>query len=257
MKTFFKSIATTIMCLIALTAFAQPSMDYNILIEDIEFQPGVTIDINVNVYVNENATNWADNGKLIAIEGMAHTANCMKPMAEEMFLRTDPQLEVNEFFAIDSPGKGLSGIPEGNGFMFDDLYFENYMDIFFSVIGYLNNDVGIYPRTIMGHSLGGLYVLKLQDTLVKQGTNLKEQFGITNTILLAPAIPAPLDWSFIGSPLAGALLGYAEFFTPEYGSILNIPPKHGHLFCLPTPVVILPPTLCPGHLHLMRWPPMV
>ncbi len=34
--------------------------DYYILVEDIEIEPGVTIDINVNVYVNEAAQDWGD-----------------------------------------------------------------------------------------------------------------------------------------------------------------------------------------------------
>jgi enterochelin esterase-like enzyme len=246
MKTLSKTIASLIFCCIALMGFAQPSQDYTILVEDIEFQPGVTIDINVNVFVNENAQSWDNSGKIIAIEGMAHTANCMKPLAETFFEETDPAKEVNEFFAIDSPGKGLSGIPEGNGFMYDQLYFEDYLNIFFAVIDHLNNEMDIYPRTIMGHSLGGLMTLKLQDTLVKQGTNLKEQYGITRTILLAPAIPAPLDWGFIGSPLAQGLLTYAEFFTPEYGSILNLPPQAWVFSLFTNTCCYFPPNTVPG-----------
>jgi len=246
MKTLSKTIASLIFCCMALTAFAQPSQDYNILIEDIEIQPGVTIDINVNVYVNENAQSWDNSGKIIGIEGMAHTANCLQPLAESFFEETDPAKEVNEFFAIDSPGKGLSGIPEGNGFMFDQLYFEDYLTIFFAVISHLNNEMDIYPRTILGHSLGGLMTLKLQDTLVKQGTNLKEQYGITRTVLLAPAIPAPLDWSFIGSPLAQGLLTYAEFFTPEYGSILNLPPQAWVFSLFTNTCCYFPPNTVPG-----------
>jgi len=245
MKTFFKLIAIACLCCFTFAASAQPSQDYNILIEDIEFLPGVTIDINVNVYVNENAQSQANTGKIIAIEGMAHTANCMLPLAEALFENTDPTMEINEFFAIDSPGKGLSGLPEGGGFVFDQLYIENYLDIFFAVIGHLNA-MDIYPRTIMGHSLGGLLTLKLQDTLVKQGTNLKEQFGITNCILLAPAIPGPVDWSFIGSPLAQGLLAYAEFFVPGYGSILNMPSTAWVFSLFTNTCCYFPPNAVPG-----------
>ncbi len=245
MKTLFKLIAIACVCCFTFAASAQPSQDYNIIIEDIEFLPGVTIDINVNVYVNENAQSQANTGKIIAIEGMAHTANCMKPLAEALFENTDPTMEINEFFAIDSPGKGLSGIPEGGGFVYDQLYVEHYLDIFFAVIGHLN-EMDIYPRTIMGHSLGGLLTLKLQDTLVKQGINLKEQFGINNCILLAPAIPTPVDWSFIGSPLAQGLLAYAEFFVPGYGSILNMPPTAWVFSLFTNTCCYFPPNAVPG-----------
>lgn len=246
MKTFTKTLATIAACCFIFAAMAQPSQDYNILIEDIEFQPGVTIDINVNVFVNENAESLANTGKIIAIEGMAHTGQCLKPLAEALFENSDPAMEVNEFFAIDSPGKGLSGLPQGNDFLLEDLYMEDYMNIFFGVISHLNNEMDIYPRTIMGHSLGGMMVLKLQDTLVKQGTNLKEQYGITNCILLAPGIPAPLEWSFIGSPQAQALFDYVEYFTPEYGTILNLPPVAFVYSLFTNTCCYFPPNTVPG-----------
>jgi enterochelin esterase-like enzyme len=246
MKKLVKMVATAMLCSFMLLSVAQPSMDYNILIEDIEIQPGVTIDINVNVFVNENAQSWSNTGKIIAIEGMAHTGQCMKPLAEALFENTDPAMEINEFFSIDSPGKGLSGLPLGEGFLLEDLYMEDYMNIYFGVISHLNNETDIYPRTILGHSLGGMMVLKLQDTLVKHGTNLKEQYGINNCILLAPAIPAPLDWSFIGSPSAQALFDYVEYFTPEYGTILNLPPVAWVFSLFTNTCCYFPPNTVPG-----------
>ena len=165
---------------------AQTSMDYNILIEDIEFQPGVTIDINVNVYVNENAHNWANHGKIFAIEGMGHTANCLKPLAEELF-NNPPQTEINEFYAIDMPGRGGSGLLEGDDFLLEDMYIEDFLEVIQGAIAYLNNELNVFPKTIMGHSLGGLEVIMLQNKLLDEGTNLKRKFGIKNAVLLAPA----------------------------------------------------------------------
>lgn len=201
--------------------------DYSLLINDIEFQPGVTIDINVNVYVNENASVWADHGKIFAIEGMAHTANCWKPLAEELFTNGPKSAHLNEFYAIDMPGRGGSGFPQGynpasgTNFKLADMYFEDYISVISKTLEYLNNVHGVKPNTIMGHSLGGLEVILFQDMLIQQGTNLRKEFGIKNAILLAPAIPAPLPWAFLG-PGAGQLIPLM-IEHPDHGWILNIP----------------------------------
>ena len=223
MKTLTKSILTTALLLCTVLFMnAQSSMDYNILIEDIEFQPGVTNDINVNVYVNENATNWANQGKIFAVEGMAHTANCLKPLAEELFLYPS-QMEINEFYAIDMPGRGGSGLPEGEDFLLEDMYIEDYLAVIQGAIAYLNDELNIYPNTIMGHSLGGLEVILLQQKLIDEGSNLRKMYKFKNAVLLAPGIPAPLDWAYINGGGSGALYDYIDYFTPEYGTVLNMP----------------------------------
>ena len=219
--------ATAILLCVAFYSNAQTSMDYNILIDDIEFQPGVFIDINVNVYVNENATNWANHGKIFAIEGMAHTANCLKPLAEELFLNPH-QMEINEFFAIDMPGRGGSGLPEGlnslgQPFLLDQMYIEDYLAVIEGAVRYLNDVLNIYPTTIMGHSLGGLEVILLQQKLIDEGTNLRKKYGIKNAVLLAPGMPAPLDWAYINGGGSAGLYAYIDYFTPEYGTVLNLP----------------------------------
>ena len=228
MKTLTKLIVTTALLLCtALFMSAQTSMDYNIFIEDIEFQPGVTIDINVNVYVNENATNWANHGKIFAIEGMAHTANCLKPLAEELFLNPH-QMEINEFFAIDMPGRGGSGLPEGlnslgQPFLLDQMYIEDYLAVIEGAVRYLNDALNVHPTTIMGHSLGGLEVILLQQKLIDEGTNLRKAYGFKNAVLLAPGMPAPLDWAYINGGGSSGLYDYIDYFTPEYGTVLNLP----------------------------------
>jgi len=209
--------------LMGMSMNAQTSMDYNIMIQDLEFEPGVTIDININVYVNENATNWADHGKIFAIEGMSHAANCWQPLAEALFEREDPELEINEFYAIDMPGKGLSGLPEGNGFMFEDLYIEHYISIIRGVLNYLNNELGVHPSTIMGHSLAGLEVILFQQTLLDENTNMRKEYKIKNAILLAPAPPAGCPWYFLDSGMGEARLGPHTNPMNGYGLTLNIP----------------------------------
>jgi pimeloyl-ACP methyl ester carboxylesterase len=216
------SFIAAIMLCMALYSNAQSSMDYNIQIDNIEFQPGVFIDINVNVYVNENATNWANHGKIFAVEGMSHTANCLKPLAEELFLNGPQGAHLNEFFAIDMPGRGGSGLPEEDGFLLEDMYLEDYIAVIEGALSYLNNELNIYPRTIMGHSMGGMEVILLQNKLVNEGTNLKKKYKIKNALLLSPAIPGPIDWAYINGGGSSALVPYVEY-SPDYGIYLNLP----------------------------------
>jgi enterochelin esterase-like enzyme len=245
MKKLVKMVATAMLCSFMLLSVAQPSMDYSILIEDIEIQPGVTIDINVNVFVNENAQSWSNTGKIFAIEGMAHTAQCWKPLAEQLFSSTDPAMEINEIYAINLPGRGGSGLPQGDGFLFEDMYLEHNLIMYEAVLTYLNDIHGVFPRNIMGHSKGGLEVILLQDKLTKQGTNLKEQFGINRALLLAPAIPAPLDWAYIDSGGSQNLLPYAVY-QPETGIILNLPYTLWPFLFFTNTCCYFPPNMVPG-----------
>lgn len=246
MKAFIKMIAAFLCCCLTFNGAAQPSMDYNILIEDIEFQPGVTIDINVDVFVNENAQSWDNTGKIFAIEGMAHTANCWKPLAEQLFSNTDPAMEINEFYAINLPGRGGSGLPVGNGVLFQDMYFEDMLVLYEAVLTYLNEVHGVYPRTIMGHSKGGMEVILMQNKLISQGTNLNKKFGIRKAISLAPAIPAPVEWAFLTTGAGEALLAPFAVYLPETGLVLNIPYTTWPFLFFTNTCCYFPPNLVPG-----------
>jgi pimeloyl-ACP methyl ester carboxylesterase len=220
MKRSVKIFAAAVCVSCMLPFLTVQATDYTILIEDIEIEPGVTIDINLNVYVNEGASSWGNEGKIYAVEGMSHTANCWANLAEALFLHGNPGTEINEIFAIDMPGRGGSGIPEGSpDFLYEDLFISHYLTIHRAVLSYLNSQ-GIYPTFIMGHSLGGLSVILLQEQLVQEGSSMR-QYGIRNAICLAPAVPSPLPWGFLAGG-AGGLTPFA-IYTPELGLHLAIP----------------------------------
>jgi pimeloyl-ACP methyl ester carboxylesterase len=246
MKKFLKMAATAMLCSLMLFSVAQPAQDYNILIEGIEIEPGVTIDINVDVFVNENAQSWSNTGKVFAIEGMAHTANCWKPLAEQLFSNTDPAMEINEFYAINLPGRGGSGLPQGNGFLFQDMYLEHNLVMYEAVLTYLNEVHGVHPRTIMGHSKGGMEVIMMQNKLIAQGSSLNMKFGIKQAILLAPAIPAPVEWAFLSTGAGQALLEPFAVFNPETGLILDIPFTTWPFLFFTNTCCYFPPNLVPG-----------
>jgi pimeloyl-ACP methyl ester carboxylesterase len=247
MKNLIKIIISTVLSLcMAFFANAQTSMDYNILIEDLEFQPGVTIDINVNVYVNENAASWSNRGKVFGVEGMAHTANCLKPFAEKLFEGSFQGMEINEFYAIDMPGRGGSGLPEGNDFLLEDMYLEDFLAVIEGALTYLHDELNVYPKTLLGHSMGGLEVIMLQDKLINEGTNLKMKYKFKNVILLSPAIPGPVYWSFISGGGSSGLFDYIDYFTPEYGTVLNIPYYVWPFVFFTNTCCYSPPNMVPG-----------
>jgi len=103
------------------------------------------------------------------------------------------------------------------------MYIEDYLEVIQGAIAYLNNEMKVFPNTIMGHSLGGLEVILLQNKLIKEGTNLRQKYGIKNAVLLAPGIPAPLDWAYINEGGSAGLYEFIDYFTPEYGTVLNLP----------------------------------
>ncbi len=226
MKNKLRFAFTAVVCGLTLLAMAQSKTDYNVLIGDIEFQPGVTIDINVNAYVNEGVAK-SDAVQIFAIEGMSHTANCWIPFAQELFAQGLQGNAVSEFFAIDMPGRGGSGFPQGfnpvsgTNFKLADMYLEDYLAVIRAAINYLNAMPGVQIEIIMGHSLGGLEVILLQDLLISEGSNIRQEFGIKQAILLAPAIPAPLPWGFLGG--GAAQLIPMAMDHPDHGLILNIP----------------------------------
>lgn len=224
--------------------------DYSILIEDIEFQPGVTIDINVNAYVNDDVVRNGDVVQIFAIEGMAHTANCWKPLAAELFSQGLQGKTVSEFFAIDMPGRGGSGFPEGwnpasgTNFKLADMYLEDYIAVIRAAINYMNAMPGTQINIIMGHSLGGLEVILLQDILLQEGSSIFLEFGIRNAILLAPAIPDPLPWAFLGT--GAAQLIPMAIDHPEHGWILNIPYTVWPFLFFTNTCCYFPPNMVPG-----------
>lgn len=175
--------------------------DFSVSLPGVSLRPGVTSDIHATVYVNPHFC-WG--GTVLAIHGFAHTGATWEPFADAMF--TDPLTRHGacRIVAVDLPGHGRSSLP--TGIAYGDLAVDDYVT---GALGSLDalKALGIRPRSIIGHSMGGLVMEMMQERLLSQGKSLRSRYGIVSAVGLAPSTPAPLPWAFADSGAAGQLFG--------------------------------------------------
>ena len=191
-------------------ASAPAATDFDLTLQDVALRPGVTVDIHLRVFVDEDypAAKCNANKTAVAVPGYAHTAATWGPFAEALFADT-PQ-KICRLVAIDFPGHGLSGLPEG-GLSFSNLTLEDYATVVLAVLQALPQH-GIEARVLFGHSQGGMVVQIAQQRLVDEGSSLREAFDVKDVVLLSPTMPAALPWAFVENGTAGQLL--SNFFVP-------------------------------------------
>jgi pimeloyl-ACP methyl ester carboxylesterase len=175
--------------------------DFSLSLSGVSLRPGVTSDINATVYVNQH---FCLGGTVLAIHGFAHTGATWEPFADAMF--TDPLTRhgVCRIVAVDLPGHGQSSLP--TGIAYGDLTLDDYVT---GMLGSLDalKALGIRPRSIIGHSMGGLVMEMMQERLLAQGKDLRSRHGIVSAVALAPNTPAPMPWAFSDSGMAVQAFG--------------------------------------------------
>jgi pimeloyl-ACP methyl ester carboxylesterase len=196
--------------LLAVGLFASPAFaqgppvrdDYEIVIEDVELRPGVTSDIALQVFVNQD---HPCNGRtVLAVPGFAHTAATFEPLADAMFAGGAPGQVPCRVVAIDLPGHGDSPVPSGLPFGF--LTLDDYVTAVLGALEGLEGE-GVRVGSILAHSQGGLVVQMAQQRLVDQESSLRDAYNIREVTLLSPVPAAPTPWAFAG-PALGILGGF-------------------------------------------------
>jgi len=81
--------------------------------------------------------------------------------------------------------------------------------------------LGLLPKTLLGHSQGGLLIQMTQQALKSRGTDLHQEFGIKDVVLMAPVPGQPISWAFADNALA-LLLPFVAF-APALGTHISIP----------------------------------
>jgi pimeloyl-ACP methyl ester carboxylesterase len=190
--------------------------DYDLFLEDIEFRPGVTVDIHIRVFVNDEQKK-SFPVTVFAVHGAFHTANTWEPLAKAVFEHNKAGHFVRELAAIDMPGKGDSGIPDN--MLLGEMTLTDYATVIVESLERLNS-MGIYPRVIWGHSMGGMVTQLVQQALVNQGSCLYDRFGIRQASLFASAMPRQIPTSL--SPDWSALENYLVY-EPNLGLYLSLP----------------------------------
>ncbi len=199
-------------------ALAMQNTDHDVMIEDVELSPGVEVDINVEMFVNEGAP--CRSRTFFAVHGFAHTAETWKPFAEALFDNNPTGSVVCRVAAINLPRRGGSSLPRGMSY--SELTLDDQVTAILATLDALRNR-GVHPRTLIGHSQGGLLIQMAQQELIDSGTNLRRRYRIRKAILLASALPANISWDFLNSGAAPAVI--AQFLTddPTLGQVIDIP----------------------------------
>jgi pimeloyl-ACP methyl ester carboxylesterase len=163
--------------------------DYDLFIDDVELRTGVTSDIHVKVFVNDEQPRF---GKTVfAIPGWNCTAQIWDQYAEALFTHPFRGVRTSRLIAIDLPGHGESTRP--TEIWFGELLLDDYVTAILATLDGLRG-CGICPQEIIGFSQGGLLVQMVQQRLVDSGSSLFEEYGIFRAVLLAPSPAAPIEW---------------------------------------------------------------
>jgi pimeloyl-ACP methyl ester carboxylesterase len=198
------------------------SLDHPLLLEDISIRAGVIADISVTAFDNERCSACDARGRsLLALPGIGFTAASWQPMAEAIFAERQPRTEYCQFYAIDPPGHGNSGLPQGMAF--------GDMTLLDLLTAYRNTwqrliEMGVAPEAVMGHSQGALLTQMLQEQLLDEGSSLRAEFGARDAVLLGASPPAAIEWS-VATPELFALFSSFITWTPERGTFAVAPPE--------------------------------
>lgn len=220
---FIAAIGALVLLLQSAAARADAgSLDHALLLEDVEVRSGVTADINVTVFVNERSPLCLVLGRsLLTLHGIGFTAASWEPMADAVFDEYRGLASYCRMYAIDLPGHGMSGLPEG--MLFGDMTLNDLLTTYRNTWQRLRQ-MQVRPDTVVGHSQGALLTQLLQDQLLAQGSSLRAKFGARDAVLLGASPPAAIAWS-AATPELFELLSSFITFSPERGVFAEAPPE--------------------------------
>ncbi len=220
MKRRLLGIAITVLLLLTQSAWvlAAPNTDYDIMINDVELQPGVKVDIHVEVFVNEASP--CQSRTFFAVHGFAHTAATWQPFVESLFDHNPTGPVVCRVAAMNFPGRGGSSLP--TGILYSELTLDDHVTALLDTLDALRQQ-DVRPRGLIGHSQGGLLIQMAQQQLIDAGTSLRRQLTIRDVILFASATPRQIPWDFLNNGNADAVI--SQFLTndPIMGQVIDIP----------------------------------
>jgi pimeloyl-ACP methyl ester carboxylesterase len=186
----------------------------DLFLEGIVLRPGVTVDIHARIFVNQDHPSRGVT--VLAVNGLGHAGNSWMPFVDSLFTHNPAGRKVGHVVAINMPGQGLSGVPEG--LPLGDVTLDDYATILVRCLEVLP-DHKIHPRTLLGHSLGGLVIQMAQQRLVEQNTSLRRGFNIDEVLCLGISEPSavPTDNSYWVSVMEMCNgLGYTEVPFPAF-----------------------------------------
>ncbi len=202
-------VATLLTLVVSAHAAAQDTIEFDAAVA------GGTATVSLTVHENPVQTPWGRT--VLAVHGFTETAAMWEPLAEALFEHVATRYRINRVIALDLPGHGNSPIPPlgtlGEGRDFGTLTIYDNVAVVIQAIGFLDTQ-GIGPRTVVGHSMGGLAVQSAQETLLSSGSSLAD-LGVTRAVLLAPVPVAEItEWTAAGGELP------AEYYRFDNGTYI-------------------------------------
>jgi pimeloyl-ACP methyl ester carboxylesterase len=176
--------------------------------------------LHASVQVNPRGRSGAN---VLVLHGFQETGFAFRPLAQAIFQDRVLGRTVKRVIALDLPGHGDSAFPTNlpNGVRFGDLTLDDNVSMVLQVIDALD-DLGLAPRVVMGHSVGGLELQAAQEALLAQHSSLAAH-GVVGAVLLAPVPPHGLPWHMAparpGDPTPSVVN------DPVLGSYLSITPE--------------------------------
>jgi pimeloyl-ACP methyl ester carboxylesterase len=194
--------------------------DFQVIVEGVEIWPGVEVDLQVTVFVNQGVPCQSPQRSVLAIHGLTHTAASWQPFAEQLFEKHQGPATCR-VVAIDLPGRAGSGVPDVPGApQYGDMLLDDFVTVLLHAMDRLPA-LGLRSTSLVAHSQGALLVQMAQQRLLGSGATLRSEHGITRALFLAASPPAGLPWFF-----ASIAFGFFEpfvLFDPQLGLVIAIP----------------------------------
>lgn len=197
------------------------NQDHDLVLEDLEFRPGVRADVHVRFFVNESFPCRGRSRTALAVHGINHTAATWEKLAEAFFQGGRNQ-QLCRVAALDLPGHGESGIPDPSVLPFGQMLVEDNVGTVQGVLDRLA-EVGFMPRILMGHSQGTLTLQLLQETLRREGTTLVDRYGVTDVVFFGTQGPREAPQGL--PPNVDDLIASLVTTTPERGTFVSTSPE--------------------------------
>jgi len=205
--------------LVVLAAGILPSVataaDYDVTFP-IALRPGVSSRVVVTMRENPSRRHCL-GGTLLTVPGLAHTAATWNPFIDQLFA-SQAGAVFCRVAAIDLPGHGKSGLPEGA--IYGTLLMEDYVTVVAGVLdGFKTKHMPV--RSVLGHSMGGLVVEALQSRLVSEGSNMAQRYGIHLAGVMSPGASREQPWMFADSGLGAQAISPFIITDPVEGEVLR------------------------------------
>jgi len=159
--------------------------------------------------------------RFFMISGIMHSCHFFAPLVKCMSLDEAFAGYQVEVYAFDEPGHGASGLPPN--IKFGMLRMEDYVDVIRQIMDKLRTDEKVESFDYVGgHSMGGMLVMLLEESLAADNTTLREKYGTKGIILFAAAMPEEVHWNLAEGDALGlpvrllAMLVPCITFSPLY-----------------------------------------